>query len=47
MELGMQKGFSAINNILFHFEKSDANVMKILRFGKAGTMYRQVDHTTF
>lgn len=43
---GYIRGFSGINNILLHFEKSDA-IMKILRFGKASTVYRKVDHITF
>lgn len=37
---GTHKGFSAINNIFFRFENSDVSIVKILRFGKAGTMYR-------
>lgn len=43
---GTHRGFGAINNILLHFEKSDA-FMKILRFGKAVTVYRNVDHIAF
>lgn len=37
-------GFSATSSIFPPFEKSVASLMKILRFGKTGTVYRKVDH---
>lgn len=40
------QGFYSISNILLPFEKPATNMVKILRFGKADTVYRKVDYIT-
>lgn len=44
---GTDGGFNAINDISLSLEKPYTNMMKILRFGKAGTVCRKFDQITW
>ena len=43
---GIREGFSAVNKNLLPFENSYANMTRRWRFGRADTVYREVDDIT-